>query len=103
MTTTTNKKILNRFLKVGFAEGISYLVLLLIAMPLKYFAGWPAAVKVVGMLHGILFVAFCITLAHAAFVYRWGIKKIIIAFLLSLVPCGTFFLEKALKEEHFKS
>lgn len=100
MNTPTNKKILNRFLKVGFAEGISYLVLLLIAMPLKYFAGWPVAVKVVGMLHGLLFVAFCITLLHAAIVYRLGIKKVIIAFLLSLIPFGTFFLEKALRNEH---
>jgi integral membrane protein len=97
MTVTTNTKILNRFLKVGFAEGISYLVLLLIAMPLKYFAGWPAAVKVIGMLHGILFIAFCITLVHAAIVYRLGIKKVIIAFLLSLIPFGTFFLEKNIK------
>jgi integral membrane protein len=97
MTLTTNTKILNRFLKVGFAEGISYLVLLLIAMPLKYFAGWPAAVKVIGMLHGILFIAFCITLVHAAIVYRLGIKKVIIAFLLSLIPFGTFFLEKNIK------
>ncbi|HET7817818.1 MAG TPA: DUF3817 domain-containing protein, partial [Bacteroidia bacterium] len=61
-----NNKILNRFLKVGLAEGLSFIILLAIAMPLKYFAGIPAAVRIVGMLHGLLFIAFCITLLHAA-------------------------------------
>jgi integral membrane protein len=45
---------------VAIAEGVSFLVLLGIAMPLKYFAGMPEAVKIIGMLHGILFVSFIV-------------------------------------------
>ena len=53
-----NKKTLHRFRMIGIAEGISFLVLLLIAMPLKYFLNFPQAVKYVGWLHGALFVAY---------------------------------------------
>jgi integral membrane protein len=97
-----NNKILNRFLKVGLAEGLSFIILLAIAMPLKYFAGIPAAVRIVGMLHGLLFIAFCITLLHAAKVYRWKIITVIVAFLLSFIPFGTFYLEKVIKNQHSK-
>lgn len=97
-----NNKILNRFLKVGLAEGLSFIILLAIAMPLKYFAGIPAAVRIVGMLHGLLFIAFCITLLHAAKVYRWKIITVIAVFLLSFIPFGTFYLEKVIKNQHSK-
>jgi integral membrane protein len=49
---------------VGFVEGVSYLVLLFIAMPLKYWAGMPLAVRVVGMLHGVLFILFFAAVAE---------------------------------------
>ena len=54
------KKNLHWFRKTGIAEGISFLVLLLVAMPLKYFAGIPIAVTIVGSVHGILFIAFMV-------------------------------------------
>ena len=56
----SSKKTLTWFRRIAFAEGVSFLVLLGIAMPLKYFANMPKAVSVVGMIHGILFVAFMI-------------------------------------------
>jgi integral membrane protein len=93
------KSPLGRFLKIGFAEGLSYLVLLLIAMPLKYWAGMPTPVRVVGMAHGVLFVAYVIALVHAGLVYKWSLKIIFVAFLLSLFPFGTFFLEKTVGKE----
>ena len=48
---------------LGIIEGISYLILLVIAMPMKYFMGLPLAVKFVGMTHGVLFVVYCLLLA----------------------------------------
>lgn len=98
---TTNdisfKTPLGRLLKVGFAEGVSFLVLLFIAMPLKYMADIPAPVRIVGMLHGVLFIAYAIALLQAGFVYKWSIKTIVVAFLLSFIPFGTFFLDRVLK------
>ena len=88
---------LGRLLKIGFAEGVSFIVLLFIAMPLKYMAHMLAPVRIIGMLHGILFIAYAIALLHAGFVYKWSIKKIIVAFLLSFIPFGTFFLDRVLK------
>lgn len=92
------KSPLGRLLKIGFAEGVSFIVLLFIAMPLKYWAGMPESVRIVGMLHGILFIAYAIALLQAGFVYKWPIKKVIIAFLLSFVPFGTFYLDRVLKK-----
>lgn len=90
---------LSRFRLIGILEGISYLVLLGIAMPLKYLAGWPHAVKVVGWAHGVLFIAYLIALIAVAFDRRWSIVRIIVAFIASLVPFGTFWLESRLKKE----
>jgi integral membrane protein len=53
-----DSRLLKRFRLVATLEGISFLVLLFVAMPLKYFAGMPKAVSVVGMAHGLLFVAY---------------------------------------------
>jgi integral membrane protein len=99
MTTNPDKKALNVLLKVGFAEGVSFLVLLCIAMPLKYIGHMPTPVRVVGMLHGVLFVWFSIALLQAKMAYGWSIKKAAIGFLLSFLPFGTFFLDRTLKKE----
>lgn len=87
---------------VGIAEGISFLVLLGIAMPLKYFAGLPQAVKIVGWMHGLLFILYLIALTNAAFVYRWSIWRALVAFVASLVPFGTFVLDARLRREERK-
>jgi len=97
METNPTKTPFKRLLNIGKAEGISFLVLLFIAMPLKYWAEMPAAVRVVGMLHGVLFILYVIVLAYCTNYYGWKIKRVLIAFLLSLVPFGTFFLEKTIR------
>ena len=84
-----------RFRIVAFWEGISYLLLLFVAMPLKYGFGLDAAVRVVGMAHGILFLAYCATLALAA--RRLGGRRSLVAFVMSFVPGGTFWLEARLR------
>lgn len=84
-----------RFRIVAFWEGISYLVLLLVAMPLKYGLGFDLAVRVVGMLHGLLFIAYLITLALAA--RTLGARWVVLALVMSVVPGGTFWLEAQLR------
>jgi len=88
---------LTRFRWISLAEGVSYLVLLGVAMPLKYAAGIPSAVRIVGMLHGVLFVAFVLLLAAAAKAERWSVKQIGVAMIASLVPFGAFWLERRLR------
>lgn len=91
------KSSIGRFLFTGILEGISYVVLLFIAMPLKYIANKPMAVEITGMIHGILFVLYCILLLMAMIEHKWSIGKGIIAFIASLIPFGAFFLERILK------
>jgi len=79
---------------VGIIEGVSYLVLLFVAMPLKYFADIPKAVSYVGMAHGVLFVLFVFTIFIAIFQAGLSYGKGILAFVASLIPFGTFFLDK---------
>ncbi|NOK38904.1 DUF3817 domain-containing protein [Corallococcus exercitus] len=93
------KTALGRFRAVAFWEGLSFLVLLLIAMPLKYVLHMPLGVRVVGMAHGLLFMAYLYTLMMAAIEYRWGVKRITVAFVASLVPGGTFWLDAQLRGE----
>ena len=92
-------KILRRFRMVAIAEGISFLVLLLIAMPLKYMLDMPMMVKVVGWIHGALFVSFF----YFAFEVFTTFKKVFLwlgkAFLAAIIPFGTFLLDKELKME----
>mgnify|MGYP001569410129 CR=1 FL=1 len=85
---------------IAFLEGVSFLVLLGIAMPLKYYAGMPLAVKIVGMAHGVFFILFIFSLMDVKISHRWGFGKIIIAFIASLLPFGTFVLDaRVLKKE----
>lgn len=91
------KNPIGRLVKIGFAEGISFITLLAIAMPLKYLAGMPTPVRIIGMLHGILFIGYVVALLQAKYVYQWSFKKTMIAFLLSFLPFGTFFLDGILK------
>ena len=86
-----------RFRIVAFWEGISYLLLLFVAMPLKYGLGMDMAVRVVGMAHGVLFIAYVATLALAW--SRLGTRLGWIAAVLSFVPGGTFWLEARLRRD----
>ncbi len=94
----TAKIILDRLRYIGKAEGISYLLLLGIAMPLKYMAGMPLAVTVVGSIHGLLFVVFCFALLHALLKTPLPFHWAVIAFIASLLPFGPFVIDQRLKE-----
>jgi integral membrane protein len=96
------KNSLSRFRIIGIAEGISFLVLLGIAMPLKYYAGYPMAVKYTGWIHGLLFILYVIALAQVSFFRKWPLLKIIVAFAASLIPFGTIILDARLKKEELQ-
>jgi integral membrane protein len=83
---------------VGLTEAVSYMLLVGVAMPLKYMAGQPKAVSVIGMIHGVLFVLFCIALALATIVAKWPLSRAALLFVASLVPFGPFVLDKRMKE-----
>ena len=83
---------------VGNAEGISFLVLLFIAMPLKYFFDYPMVVKVNGWIHGLLFVVYVAAVLRTAYLIKWDLMRTGIALAASLIPFATFVLDKKLKE-----
>ena len=88
---------LKKFRLVALLEGISFIVLLFIAMPIKYILGEPLVVKFVGMAHGGLFLLFLYLLLICAKEYKWKLSFISMAFIASLLPFGTFYLDKKLK------
>ncbi|WP_443938457.1 DUF3817 domain-containing protein [Pedobacter sp. MW01-1-1] len=87
------------FRKVALAEGISFLLLLFVAEPLKHFAGMPEAVKYTGWLHGLLFVLYVATLIMAAMEEKWKFGKVAILFVASLIPFAPFVVDKKLKDK----
>src|SRR5688572_22478310 len=87
------------FRKVAFTEGVSFLILLGVAMPLKYFAGMPLAVTIVGGLHGLLFIAFIIFAFRIKEIYKRNFKWLVKAFVASILPFGTFVMDREWKVE----
>ena len=94
----TKNSTLTWFRRVAIAEGVSFLVLLLIAMPLKYLAGLPLMVKLTGWAHGILFVAFLGLALEVKAVLHKPFTWLLKAFAASLLPAGTFVLENNMKK-----
>ncbi len=96
---------LQKFRLINKIEGYSYLILLFIAMPLKYIAGYPEATKIVGMIHGILFIWFVYQLYKAHQTVPFSKKESTIFFIASLIPFGSFYTDRfcvekmAIKEE----
>lgn len=85
--------LLNLLRQLGLVEGLSFLILLFVAMPLKYVAGWPLAVKWVGWAHGGLFLLYGLLLAVVFFKYRWPFLRTITALAAALFPFGPFLLD----------
>lgn len=90
--------LLNIFRLIAFLEGVSYILLLFIATPIKYFGDNPQYVKLLGMPHGILFIlyiilAYMLKLENEYFKQKF--KNIILA---SIIPFGTFILDRKLEK-----
>ena len=85
-------------------EAVSFLLLVGVAMPLKYLAHQPLAVKVVGWIHGVLFVVFCAALLRTMLTARWPLSRGALVFIAALLPFGPFVVERrmAAYDEEFR-
>lgn len=90
---------LGRFRAVALAEGLSYLTLFGVTMPLKYMADMPGPNKVVGLIHGALSVLYVVLLVQVWRAERWSLLRALVAFVASLVPFGAFAFEWYLRRE----
>ena len=90
---------LKNFRLIAVLEGCSYILLLAVGMPLKYLFNLREPMVYLGWTHGLLFILFCILLLRVWIQYRWSFIKVVLAFVASLVPFGTFVLDNQLKKE----
>jgi len=89
---------------ISYLEGISYILLLFIAVPIKYYANDPSLVKLLGMPHGLLFVAYVILSLVSSKKYRWNSKKTLVVLISSVIPFGTFYVDyKYLKTDQHRN
>ncbi|MEP3836935.1 MAG: DUF3817 domain-containing protein [Algibacter sp.] len=85
---------LNIFRIVALLEGVSYLLLLFIATPIKYMSGNPEYVKLLGMPHGVLFMLYVVLAFLLMKDMKWTNKTLLIVLIASVIPFGTFYIEK---------
>ena len=78
---------------IALLEGLSYILLLFVAVPVKYSLGDPTYVKLLGMPHGILFVAYIGFAFYFKQEQNWSIKTLTIILLGSVIPFGTFYVD----------
>lgn len=90
---------LGRLRVLAFTEGVSFLLLLGIGMPLKYAFGMPTPNRVIGMAHGLLFVLYVLLVIQCAIEFSWGWRKTGLALLASVIPFGTFWADARLFRE----
>ncbi len=90
---------LQKFRFINKIEGISIIILLFIAMPMKYSFGYPMATKVVGMLHGLLVFAFIYQIIEAKKEAGFTLKETALYSILSLIPFGSFYTDKLLAKK----
>jgi len=84
--------------RLAFIEGVSFLILLCIAMPLKYLAHMPLAVMVMGWIHGVLFVSFALALLRVRLVAKWPMGRCAMVFVAALLPFGPFVIDRRMAE-----
>ncbi|MDB5034118.1 MAG: hypothetical protein JWQ98_1359 [Chlorobi bacterium] len=82
---------------VAWIEGLLFLFLLFVAMPMKYFGGQPALVRSTGMVHGLLFVLFTITVIQAKIEYGWSGRRLFRVFGTAFIPFGMVMFDRILK------
>ncbi|MBX2970414.1 MAG: DUF3817 domain-containing protein [Cyclobacteriaceae bacterium] len=95
-----DNKTVKTFATIALLEGISYVLLLGIAMPLKYLFGFPIAVTVVGWAHGVLFMLYAVWLVLCWKEYAWSFSRVAGYFIASLLPIVPFVVERRLKKEY---
>lgn len=98
MSLDLKQQPLDRLRLASLLDGISFVILLGIAMPLKYLADMPLAVRIVGSLHGAFFLALCWFLLTSLLDKRLTFKWCVIVFVCALIPLAPFFLDRKLKD-----
>ena len=88
-----------KFKFINKIEGISYILLLFVAMPLKYSFGYPIATKIMGSIHGVLVFAFIYQIIEAKKEAGFTLKETAIYSILSLIPFGSFYTDKLLAKK----
>jgi len=94
----SEKNIIAFVRRVALFEGASFILLLGVAMPLKYYAGMPLAVRIVGLAHGLLLIALCAGLLQILMKTNWPGKRAVLVFIAALVPFGPFLLDRKMIE-----
>ena len=89
---------IGRLRLVGMIEGLSYLLLLFIAMPLKYIWGDPTLVRHIGMAHGVLWTALIVLILEAKISQGWTLRQAAVPVIASLLPFGPFWIDKRLRD-----
>ncbi len=87
-------KMKNIFRIISILEGVSYLLLLFIATPIKYLQGNETYVKMLGMPHGLLFMLYIVLAIVIKKEMNWSNKTLGIVLLCSIIPFGTFYVDK---------
>ena len=90
----SKKNMISIFKVVSFLEGLSYILLLFVGVPLKYLAGNSFLVKALGMPHGLLFLAYIVIALIVRSIMKWDLKTTFIVLIASLLPFGTFYVNK---------
>lgn len=88
------QNMLKTFRYTAIIEGISYLMLFAISMPLKYLAGLGQPNKYIGYAHGFLFIVYLVLAVVLTMERKWGTKRFMVLFVASLLPFGTFYIDK---------
>lgn len=84
----------NFFRIIALLEGISYILLLFIATPIKYITGQEMYVKLLGMPHGVLFMAYILIAYLIKDDLKWNTNTFIKVLVASVIPFGTFYIDK---------
>ena len=91
---------LGRLRLIGFLEGISLILLTAVAVPLKYWAGDPAMVKILGPIHGILFLWFVLATLSVGVEYQWKFRQVTWKVLVAcIIPFGTFYIDRSILKQ----
>ena len=85
---------LTRYRVIAWVVGVGLLLLVLVGMPLKYFAGQPGVVEVIGPLHGFLYMVYLVLVLHLALVQRWSPVRTGLVMLAGTVPFLSFVAER---------
>ncbi|SDS35588.1 integral membrane protein [Formosa sp. Hel1_31_208] len=83
----------NGFRVIAFLEGISYILLLFVAVPIKYFGDDPSYVKLLGMPHGLLFMGYIVLAIMLKQELTWNRKTFMVVLVASIIPFGTFYVD----------